>query len=469
MVKYLLYQIEYRRWLFFALFLALIIHFAPAPGNLGPEAKSILGIVAMTITLVIAEPVPLPVLAFLIVVLEVLFRIATPAQVAQSFMSDSVIFIGGSLMLALAVVKQSLDKRILFFILRVARGSVYWTVAVLVALSGLLASLMGEHAVAAVMLPVALILIRFCRDLRLQGLDVILLMAVAYGCGLAAIGTPSGGARNAIMLNYWDSLSGFTVSYFEWMIFMVPLAVVQVVILFFVLTRVYPPRGGSLVRAYARLREDLAEQKQLGTEDWVTIGILGVTLFLWILLSRDFGLGAISMVGVLLCIITGVLNWEDINHDLNWGTIILYASIISIGLWMDATGAADWIAGGLHALTGSLNIHGGLGFILVVSVIGIIGGSVLATGPAIAILGPVVLKQAELNDFSPLVVGMVLVASCSSGNFTPMSSPACTIVYGSGLVNRGEYVRIGSWMALISLLLITLFARFYWPLLVGVL
>lgn len=464
MFKYLLYQIEYRYWLFLALALAVIVHLSPNLQGLPSEGKSVLGIVVMTVLLVIFEPVPLPIISLLIVVLEVIFRISTPDQVAQSFLSDSVIFIAGSMMLALAVAKQHLDKRILLMILRLTGTNIYWTVFCIVGLSSLMASIMGETSVAAVMLPVALILVRNMTEEQDEASPVraVFLMAIAYGCAVAAIGTPSGGARNAIMISYWDRLSGLRMGYLEWMLFMYPLVLVESPLVYFMLRIVYKPKGGTLIRAYRSLHRDVVRQKKLRVEDWITIDIVILTVLLWIFFSKDLGLGTIALIGALLCIVTGILKWEDINHNLNWGVILLYSSVISIGLWMDTTGAANWIAGGMQYLLQSFQIHGGLPLILVVSMTSMLMGAIMGSGPAIAILGPIILRQAQLMDASPMLLGMIVVASSSYANFSPMSSPACTIVYGSGLVRRQEYFRMGLPVALVSLIIISLFAEFYW-------
>lgn len=464
-MKYLLYQLEYRQWLLFAVALAILIHLLPAPAGLPDEGKSVLAITVMTIVLVMSEPVPLPVIGLLILVLEVLFNVSSTRAVAQSFMSDSVIFIAGSLMLAVAVVKQQLDKRILLLVLRVTRDSIQWTLFVLVAISALLASVMGEHAVAAIMLPVSLILTRILTETD-EGsgpLHSVFLMAVAYGCAVAAIGTPSGGARNAIMLSYLDNLAGLQMGYLEWTLFMYPLVLLQIPLLYGILRYLYPTdKVTSLSGVYSELASDIG-QTRLKVEDWITISIMIFTLLMWIFFSRSLGLGPIAVLGVLLCISTGVLNWEDINRDLNWGIVLLYASIISLGLWMDQTGAAGWLAGGMQAILGAFGITGGFPLVVSVSIVGMVVGSILSTGPAIAILGPIVLQQADIAAFDPLVLSMVMVASTSYANFTPMSSPACTIVYGSERVQRQSFLRIGLLLAVASLVMIFVAAEVYWP------
>jgi solute carrier family 13 (sodium-dependent dicarboxylate transporter), member 2/3/5 len=470
MFRYLLYQIEYRRWLFLALAVAAIIHLLPVTTTLPAAGQSILAIVVMTALLVIFEPVPLPVISLLIVVLEVVFRVAPPGEVAQSFMSDSVIFIIGSLMLAIAIVKQQLDKRILFFILRVTGNSVRLTVLAIVLITGFMASVMGEHSVAAIMLPVSMILVRIWQEHQTHATSAnyaVFLTAVAYGAAVAAIGTPSGGARNAIMLNYWDRLAGARIGYLEWMVGMYPLVLAQLPLMYFLLMRVYRPTPGGLGNAYAFLRREMGHQREFSVQDWITVSIMVITVILWMLFSKTLGLGPIALVGVLLCVITGVLNWEDISHDLNWGVPILYASIISVGLWMDQTGAASWVAGYLQWTLNFGAAGGTLLVIVVLTLLAMMVGAVVSSGPAIALLGPIYLHQAQISGADPILYGMILVAAASYANFTPVSSPACTIIYGSGLVPRRDFFTVGLRLALVSFVLIVLFAYSYWPFVTG--
>ena len=148
--------------------------------------------------------------------------------VAKSLMTDSVLFIMGSLMLAVAVVKQQLDKRIAFAIVRMTGTRTVNICFGISVVSGLLASFVGEHTVAAMMLPVGITLIQLTSDdpRKVRGLAAVLLFSIAYGCSVAGIGTPSGGARNAIMIGYWKEFffdpanpetRRFLIDYVSWM------------------------------------------------------------------------------------------------------------------------------------------------------------------------------------------------------------------------------------------------------------
>ncbi len=468
MFRYLLYQIEYYRWFFVAIAAAFLVHLLPHPASLPAAGQSVLAIVFMTVLLVIFEPVPLPVVSLLIVVLEVIFELGSPRQVAQSFMSDSVVFIAGALMLAVAIVKQQLDKRVLFFILRLTGDSIVLTILVLVGLTALLTSVMGETAVASIMLPVSLVLVRMSQQVPPEGnpaMHKIFPMAVAYGAAVASLGTPSGGARNAIMIGYLERLANLRVGYLEWTILMYPLIMLEVPAVFLLLRRLYGTgTGGGLSQALGLLRQEAGQQRKLRSEDWITIINLLITVALWMSFSKQLGLGPIALIGVLLCVVTGVLTWEDINRDVNWGVAILYAAVISIGLWMDSTGAADWIAIHLQDLLRFMGVTQGFWLILALTLVSMVVGAILSSGPAIALMGPVILREADLTGSNPLVLGMVLVASASYANFSPVSSPACTIVYGSGMVARQDYFRTGFWVVLASFPIILFFAEFYWPL-----
>ena len=73
-----------------------------------------------------------------------------------------------------------------------------------VAISAILSSFIGEHTVAAMMLPVALTLVRNTSEDKavVHTLAKLLLFSIAYGCAMGSIGTPSGGGRNVIMIGY---------------------------------------------------------------------------------------------------------------------------------------------------------------------------------------------------------------------------------------------------------------------------
>jgi len=134
----------------------------------------------MTIILIIFEPIPLPGVALLILILQVGFGVATADEVAASFMSDAVFFIMGSLMLAVAIISRGLDGRLALAVIRIT-GNTTWKIVIgFVVISAFLSSFIGEHTVTALMLPIALTLIRNTSDKpeKVKKLSALLLFSI---------------------------------------------------------------------------------------------------------------------------------------------------------------------------------------------------------------------------------------------------------------------------------------------------
>ena len=213
----ILYWFTRRRWLITAFAISLFLFYYPSPNTLSPEGHRTLIIVIIALILIIGEVIPLPAVAILILILEVIFGVDTPNGVASSFMSDAVFFIMGSLMMAVAIVSQGLDKRLALGIIKLTGNKTWRIVFGFVAISSILSSFIGEHTVAAMMLPVALTLIKNTSQNKKQvkDLSTILLFSIAYGCAMGSIGTPSGGGRNVIMIGYISEFGLGQISYLD--------------------------------------------------------------------------------------------------------------------------------------------------------------------------------------------------------------------------------------------------------------
>src|SRR5262245_56082165 len=103
-MRALLYWAIQHRWLLYAFGAGALTLLLPLPPDLSVHGRQALVIAGVTMILFITEPIPLPAIALLIAVSQVLFGIARPSEVAHTFMNDSVFFILGSLMLAVAIV-----------------------------------------------------------------------------------------------------------------------------------------------------------------------------------------------------------------------------------------------------------------------------------------------------------------------------------------------------------------------------
>lgn len=473
-----LYYFWEKRWFFIALAVGAGLLSVPTPENLSREGLIVLTMSVVATILFVTEPVPLPTVALMIIVGQVLLLGLESTQVAKSLMTDSVLFIMGSLMLAVAVVKQKLDKRIAWLIVRMTGTKTSRICFGISVVSGILASFIGEHTVAAMMLPVGITLITLTSDdpKKVRNLAAVLLFSISYGCSVAGIGTPSGGARNAIMIGYWKEFFydptnpetfKFIIDYVTWMLYAYPVFLLQLPLVTVILLFTFKPEYRDLSRAVVKLRAEVEVEGPLKPGDWVAIGFFFLILCGWVFISSDIGMGTVAVIGAIAFLVAGLVKWEDINSGVNWGVVLLYGAAISLGVQMKDTGAAEWVASNFLSLLTPIGADEGIGLWAAVSVLTTTVTNTMSNGAAVAVLGPIVLKLASVAGESPIIVGFITAVSSAFAYFTVVGTPACTIVYASGYLKTTDFLKVGWKMCVMSIIVMLAAAYVYWPLLGG--
>lgn len=465
-----------KRWFLIAMGVGAILLSLPTPEGLSREGWIVLTMSIVSVILFVTEPVPLPTVALMIIVGQVLLLGLDSSKVAKSLMSDSVLFIMGSLMLAVAVVKQKLDKRIAYLIVRVTGTKTFNVCIGISVVSGVLASVIGEHTVAAMMLPVAITLISLTsedpKDVR--RLAAVILFSISYGCSVAGIGTPSGGARNAIMIGYWKEFfydptnpetHKFLIDYVTWILYCYPVFLIQLPFVTAILFFTFRPEYKNIARAVVKLRSQIEQEGSMKSADWVAIAMFFLILIGWVWFSDAIGLGTVAVLGAIAFLVIGLVRWEDINSGVNWGVVLLYAAAISLGVEMKDTGAALWVANTSLAALEPLGVDKGLPLWAAVSVLTTGVTNTMSNGAAVAVLGPITLKMAAAAGESPILMGFITAVSSAFAYLTVIGTPACTIVYSSGYLKTTDFLVVGYRMVIMSTIMLLLAAYFYWPLL----
>lgn len=464
-----------KRWFFISMLVGALMLQLPLPTGLSREGLIVLTMSIVAVILFVTEPIPLPTVALMIIVGQVMLLGLDSSKVAKSLMNDSVLFIMGSLMLAVAVVKQRLDKRIAYFIVRMTGTKTLNVCMGITFVSGVLASVIGEHTVAAMMLPVAIALIQLTSEdpKQVRKLAAVILFSISYGCSIAGIGTPSGGARNAIMIGYWKEFfydptnpetRKFIVDYMNWVIHCYPLFLVQLPMVTAVLFYTFRPEHKNIARAVVRLRQQIEKEGPIKPQGWLAIGLFALILIAWVTISAELGLGTIAVLGAIAFLVLGLVRWEDVNSGVNWGVVLLYASAISLGVQMVDTKAAQWVATGFVDLVRPLGVDQGLPLWIAVSTLTTGVTNTMSNGAAVAVLGPITLKMAVAAGESPLLIGYITAISSAFAYLTVIGTPACTIVYSSGYLKTTDFLVVGYRMVILSMVTLMLAGLFYWPL-----
>ncbi len=437
----------------------------PYPGTLSPAGYRTLILTIIVIILLISEAVPLPAIALLIAVLQVVFAIGKPGDVASSYMSDSVFFIMGSLMLAVAIVRQGLDARLTLLILNLTGNSVTRIMWGFFIISMLLTSFMGEHTIVAMLLPMALTLVRNTSDdpAEVKDLAKLFLFAIAYGSILGSFGTPSGGARNAIMIEYLSDFGLAKMTYSRWMVFAYPVMLVQLPFAGWLLSRSIRPHQTRLDDSVRKLREQVSETGQLNPQQMLSIAFFVLIFLAWVFLSDRIGIGIVALGGVFLYLAAGLVQWQEINSRTNWGVVLLYAGVISLGLQLKNTGAAVWITDHILGLIGVFLDQFEVLRYLLVAVMTTLVVNVMSPSASVAVLGPVFMNFGG----NQVLLGMETAVASAFGFMTVIGSAAGMIIASTGLVGAKDFLRVGWRLTLLANGTLLLALLFYWPLLLG--
>lgn len=459
----LLFWVTRKKWLILAFLLSISFFYIPSPEGLTPKGHRTLIIVLVALVLIISESIPLPAVAILILIMEVILGVDTADGVASSFMSDAVFFIMGSLMLAVSIVYQGLDKRLALGVINITGNKTWRIVLGFVTISALLSSFIGEHTVAAMMLPVALTLIRNAglETGKATRLSTVLLFSIAYGCAIGSIGTPSGGGRNVIMIGYLSEFGMAELSYLTWMKFAYPMLLLEIPITAIVLWYTFTPSQKILDSAVRKLKVQVAKTGDLTVNQFMAIGIFLLVFVGWVFLSPFIGLGIVALSGVFLYLSFGLIEWQEINRNTNWGVILLFGSAISLGIQMKETGAALWVAEGtLHYLEIIFQDVAVVRWFVSVVITGILT-NLLSNAATVAVLGPIVLDMGG----NPLITGIMTSIASSFAYLTIVASPTCMIIHSTGLITSSDYLKAGWKLFIISVVLLLLISMFYWPVL----
>tara|TARA_B100001250_G_scaffold150304_1_gene128825 strand:+ start:276 stop:1745 length:1470 start_codon:yes stop_codon:yes gene_type:complete len=462
----ILYWFSQKKWFLFSILTGiLLISIGPPVDFVYPNGEpNIPGyhsliILLMVFLLIAFEPIPFPAIALLTLVLQVLLGVAPPDVVAASFMNDAVLFVMGSLMFAIAIVHQGLDIRLAKIIIRMFGKSKRLFLAGLMTISAILSSFLGEHTIIAIMLPIGLSVMKNIDTKQTDGRNAVLLtlFSVAYGTIIGSIGTPSGGARNVIMINYLQEFSNVPIDYWEWMKHAYPILIVQLVVAYFILQFAFPTSLKNIELQGYKKKVAKSNTKNNINHLFSFIIILSIVAS-WFLFNEEFGLGIIALCGALIFMIFGMVSWEVINKNTNWGVILLFAATISLGFQINETGAASWMVGkfnGLLSLLPENNLNISWSFMAILTAL---TANFFTSSATISLLGPMAI------ELQPSDISFALSAAIASGFsfLTVISSPTAMIIYSTGLVSTKTFFKVGLLMFISSIAILYLMSKFYW-------
>ncbi|HLA77096.1 MAG TPA: SLC13 family permease [Vicinamibacteria bacterium] len=461
-------------WLGPAAFVLVLL----SPLGLEPSAQRLAAVLALVMVYWISEALPLPVTAFLGPALATLLGVGRARDVFAPF-GDPVIFLFiGSFLLAEALSVHGLDRRIALHLLSlpgVARSPsrIRWVMGL--AAAGI-SAWMSNTATAAMMVPIALGLVRALRAAGSPEPARATLLVMGISASLGGLATPVGTPPNLIVLGFLERSGGSPVSFLTFMLLGVPISLALLATMLLVVGWMIPPapRGLDLSGHFAAER---ASVPVWGSGQTACAAAFGLAVLLWIGPSLAEAAGWVSTsqrleesvvallaAGLLFLWPVGertALTWKE-GRRIDWGTLLLFGGGLSLGKMMFDTGLAERLAKATVAVTGVDSLWGLTALVLAAS---ILLTEATSNTAAATMLAPLVLALASGLGVASVPPLLAVAFGASMGFMFPISTPPNAIVYGTGLVPITSMMRIGVVVDLLSFFVIFAGLRILCPLL----
>ncbi|KPM32345.1 Sodium-dependent transporter [Croceitalea dokdonensis DOKDO 023] len=444
------------------------------------QGDAVLAVAAWMLIWWITEAVSISVTALLPLLLFPLLNILPIAEVGANYGSPIVFLFFGGFVMALALEKVNLHKRIALNIIRLTGTTPNKVVLGFMIATASLSMWISNTASTVVMLPIALSVINLLVNdadgftKNDQNFSLSVMLGIAFSANAGGIATVIGTPPNSVLIGLLENEYDIQISFLKWMSLGLPFSMAMISITYFVLTRwMFPVRDLTFNASKEVIQVELNELGPTSGKEKMVLAIFGITVFLWVFrtlinsIFPNLGLSdtmisifaAISLFAVPYNIKRGdfILKWQD-TSKLAWGILILFGGGLALAKGMSVSGIVDLVA--------NLIAHSDISILLTASLLILLMlfmTELMSNVALVAVLAPVIAGIAIGLDI-PILYLLIPVTMASSCAFMlPMATPPNAIVFASGFVKVPQMARVGIILNLIAVGLLILVFKYVVP------
>ncbi len=456
-----------------------ILFFFQAEG-LDASAKGVLATVAWVGIWWITEAIPIYVTALLPLILFPLTGGLSLSETATSFGHKYIFLYMGGFILAIAIEKWNLHKRIALTIINLIGTNVINIILGFMLSTAFLSMWISNTAATVIILPIAMAIVTQLNDNpetevnenRIFG--KALMLGIAYSASIGGISTLIGTPTNLVLAGVVQTTFGKEITFSEWFVLGFPIAISLLFLCWYYLTHfAFSFKQKEFPGGRKEIALRLKALGKMGFEEKMVLAVFALTAFAWIARSfllqklvpaMDDTIIAMAAVIILFLLPTtkkskSLLSWED-AVKLPWGILLLFGGGLTLAVGFDESGLALWIGERLSALEVLPFVLLLLVLIAIVNFMTEITSNIATT----AILLPVLVSLAPVLNVHPyyLMIAATLAASCAF--MLPVATPPNAVVFGAGYLEMEDMVKKGFWLNILSIVLLTIFVYYLLPL-----
>jgi sodium-dependent dicarboxylate transporter 2/3/5 len=428
------------------------------------------------------EAIPVPVTAFLPLVLFEPLGITSLREAAAPYANPIIFLFLGGFIMALALERWNLHRRIALAILDRTGTDGRRLVGGFMFVCAMLSMWMTNTSTTMMLLPIVLSVIAVIRDNVTDLSDkaradfqLAMLLGLAYSASIGGLATLVGTPPNALLIGYMADNYGIEISFARWMLVGIPLTAVMLPAAWLLLTRYLHPVNFPANAAVRDHLNGLREEMGPITTPEKRVGAIFLTvIFCWMLrrpLTDLIGLTGVSDSGIVMTAAVlffmlpsgnksqpQLMTWHDASR-LPWGVLILFGGGLSLAAVVSNTGLALWLGESLAPLNGF-----GIAALVIAAVALVIFMTELASNLATtATLLPVMGAIAIQAGVPPLMLTVPITIAASCAFMLPVATPPNAIVFATGQVSIPQMVRAGLFLNLFGIIMVSIIAMFLVP------
>ncbi len=446
------------------------------------KAPFMLGVALWMALWWMTECIPLSVTALIPLIAFPLTGIATGKETAPRYMTSTVFLFLGGFLIAQAMEKTGLHRRIALFILSQWHASLIQIVAGFAGATAFLSMWISNTATTMLMVTIAVAVIsrldQQFNEKERQVFSTTLLLIIAYSANIGGMGTPVGSPPNLIFLETMRNVQlDQTPSFLQWMAVGVPMVFAGLAVLYFFLAKIVR----QLPWSHASVDPIKAEITQLGQmtrEEKFVASILFMTAMAWmtrqgikgdtfsipgwsaLLPYKGVDDGTVAMTAAFLLFLipiknnTPILDADAFGH-IPWQILLLFGGGFAMAMGMQRSGLSESIGNQMAFLTGVSPIVMMIFIALVMTFLTEITSNTATTQVILPILAAVSVGSG--HDLILLLVTATLSASCAF--MLPVATPPNAIVFGTNRIPMKAMMKAGIKLNLVMAIVIVLIVR----------
>jgi len=445
-------------WVLIALAVGLFIVALPTPEGLSERGHRFLALLVTVVILWVSEALPIGVTSLLAAASLILFGIQPADKAWQPFAHPAVMFVLMIMMFGIILNEVGVAKRILHLIIKAAGTNVKKLSLVLALTSAFLSAFFHDATITIILLfsflPVfAAMGITPSRSNNLSKFFIILIPLSASAGGF---GTLLGGGRNPVMTAQLQEMTGYEMGFLEFAMLNLPLVIVPALVTWAICFLVFRPDIKRLPTSITAEALPPMNIKEKGV-----VVIFALAFIFWALTDvTKIHLSVVAALALALIFGFKLVSFDAVIKKFPWESWLVFGAGVALGIAMLHSGAGAWLASKFIPLLEGQNwvvVFAGSGFL------GSIMSSFMSNAAATALILPITIPMAQSMGIPEAAIALSAPIS-TSFIMLVIGCPPTIIAYSTGYFSQIEFIKVAVPWAIASILLITLAAAIYWPL-----